>query len=383
MALLQPNAVTLRIQGMNRNRLSTLSLLVCAWLLVGCRGQLVGRDGPITTTELTGSIATERQLVDALVDVTAATSNSAEFGIVVGLIDGDTQTTFVVGNPAFDEGTLFEYGSITKVLTGNLLAQLEDEGTMALDMPLNDVLPVAMQADKWETVTVTDLLTHSAGLPRMPRNYTSPGRILSGGNPVSYDEQDLIAAMAAVELEGAGESRAYSNFGFGILGAVVEEQAGGTYADVVQTRLFDPLNMETATIHGWGGDDIAPALRGNDIAGGNWDFDVMASAGALRGSILDGLAFLDGSMTACQQTDPVSVANCTTITDFSTLNSRTMGLAWQVSDDGVIWHNGGTGGYRAMLGFHLPENRGIVMLANSGVTEGLEEIAFDWLTANR
>jgi hypothetical protein len=50
-----------------------------------------------------------------------------------------------------------------------------------------------------------------------------------------------------------------------------------------------------------------------------------------------------------------------------------IGLAWHINTDGVVWHNGGTGGYRSFMGFNKKSGRGVVVLANSagGDTDGL------------
>lgn len=343
--------------------------------LLGCGGRSSNHSAGLTV--LSGSIGEDSDLVETLAKLPP---DAAEAGIIVGLIDGDEEIIFVVGNSSFTEETLFEYGSITKVVTGIMLAQLAEEGKFLISDPLNDSLPPAMQAEKWETVTIQDVATHTSGLPRLPGNSTID-LFLRGTNPYStYDTERLTYAMEDVEIENVGDEYAYSNFGFGILGAVVTEQGGESYSDLVKNRFFDPLGMETASIHGWTGETIAPPLLPSGKPSTNWDFDAMASAGAMRGSIRDGLVFLSASMQACESEDVLSRANCTAQQTTRTGDEITVGLAWHYSKDGrIIWHNGGTGGYTTFLGFEPDNGRGIVVLSNIATLKGLEEASADWL----
>ena len=107
---------------------------------------------------------------------------NAEAGVAVGLIENGNETVSFVGNPSFSEGTLFEFGSITKVFTAIVLAQLADEGVLRTSDSINPYLPEDVQDPKWETVTFEKLATHSAGLPRLPPNmnsslHTSPPQV--------------------------------------------------------------------------------------------------------------------------------------------------------------------------------------------------------------
>src|SRR5215204_1357016 len=75
---------------------------------------------------------------------------SNEAGIAVGYVEGEDTTIAFVGNPAFTEETLFEYASITKVLTANILMQLVNEGSLHLEDSLNEFLPEGIQDQQWE-----------------------------------------------------------------------------------------------------------------------------------------------------------------------------------------------------------------------------------------
>ena len=293
-----------------------------------------------------------------------------EAGVAVGLIEEGDETVSFVGNPDFTEETLFEYGSITKVFTAVLLTQLTQEGVVQLDESINAHLPADVQDGKWDTVTFQQLATHSAGLPPLPPNMDEAYFEQNLENPyANYDRAMLYEAVAEVELEPAGEFNTYSNFGFGLLGTLLAEAAGTPYADLVEARAFTPLEMDSATVNGWSSENRAPPLSADGSEVSAWDFDAMAGAGAVRGSLGDALKFLQASITACAEETPLAVANCQAqqATEVKTSENEFQGLGWarlQSEAGDIVWHNGGTGGFSTFLGFNVEKEVGIVLLAN-------------------
>jgi CubicO group peptidase (beta-lactamase class C family) len=128
--------------------------------------------------------------------------------------------------------------------------------------------------------------------------------------------------------------------------------------------------MEDASIDSWSSNNIAPPLDSDGGSSNYWNFKDFASTGALRGNILDGLAFLKASMSACQSSDMVARSNCQTqqSTNIQTrYNNTKMGLGWYLTlndDDVVIWKNGLTGGYSAFIAFNPEKRVGVVLLSN-------------------
>jgi CubicO group peptidase (beta-lactamase class C family) len=104
---------------------------------------------------------------------------NAARGIAVVLLDPDGSVRFLSkgqsGNPArpqIDADTLFEIGSITKVFTSTLLAQIAAQGAIGLDTRLDEVMGAK---HTWANpgvgaVTLRQLATHTSGLPRLPQD---------------------------------------------------------------------------------------------------------------------------------------------------------------------------------------------------------------------
>ena len=294
---------------------------------------------------------------------------SNEAGIAVGYVEGENTTIAFVGNPAFTEETLFEYASITKVLTANILMQLVNEGKLHLDDSLNEFLPEHIQDQQWEAVTLRHLATHTAGIPDLPPSLSSVQLASLGIDPfANYDEAELYHDIQETKMGSIGKWK-YSNYGYALLGLVLSQQTNLDYADLVEQRIFQPLGMKNATVEGWSSDNTAPPLNPSGGSSNQWNYEAFASAGALRGNILDGIAFLKASMPACQGNSIIARSSCQTqqSTDIRIYNNSQMGLGWNrtpKNDDIVIWKNGISGGYSVFLGFNPEKQIGIVLLSN-------------------
>lgn len=313
-------------------------------------------------------------------DLRAALPNDRA-GVAIGHISSETESISdamsFVGNPALNETTLFEYGSITKVFTAILLTELADEGVVELTDSLNVYLPEAVQEEKWRDVTLQNLATHTAGLPRLPPNMSTVYLLLNNENPYAkYDEAMLFEAVDEVRLEPPGDFNSYSNFGFGLLGTLLARATATPYKMMVETHVFAPLEMTGATTTGWSSENVAPPLSRNGGEAGYWGFDALAGAGAARGSAADAMKFLTASMGACTASGMLAKANCSAQqgTEVSAYEDAAQGLGWirWAGPAGeVVWHNGGTGGYSSFLGFNVKTGEGLVLLAN---VAGLEEV---------
>ena len=305
----------------------------------------------------------------SLLEALAKQLPSNEAGIAVGYVEGENTTIAFIGNPTFTEETLFEYASITKVLTANILMQLVNEGSLRLDDNLNEFLPADIQDQQWEAITLRHLATHTAGIPDLPPSLSTVRLADLGIDPfANYDEAKLNHDIRETKVGSIGKWK-YSNYGYALLGLVLHQQTNLDYADLVEQRIFEPLGMKDATMEGWSSDNIAPPLNPSGGSSNYWNYDAFASAGALRGNILDGVAFLKASMSACQVNSIIARSNCQTqqSTDIRIYNHSQMGLGWNrtpKNDELVIWKNGISGGYSVFVGFNPKKDAGIVLLSN-------------------
>ena len=307
-------------------------------------------------------------------------------GIVVGVIEPSGRRIVAYGKVAKDDprplngDTLYEIGSITKVFTSLLLADAVGRGEVALTDPVSKFLPDKVKVPErgGRSITLLDLATHSSGLPRMPTNFTPK----DPANPYAdYSYENLYAFLSGYQLSrDIGSEYEYSNFGAGLLGHALMLRTHSTdYEALVRARLLAPLGMTSTSI------TLSPALKAR-LAGGygatllpvaNWDLAALAGAGALRSTTNDMLTFLAANLGYVKTPLAPAMAEMLKVRRPTTIPNTTIGLAWHVSKTHgkeIVWHNGGTAGYRTFIGFDPAARVGVVVLSNAGTPAGPDDI---------
>lgn len=270
-----------------------------------------------------------------------------------------------------DSDSVFEAGSISKAVTGMLFAESIERGEVTPGTTLDDVF--GDRAGASADVTLEQLATHSSGLPRLVRGdlgqtVESTVRGLARLDPYVLDTEELIAAAAGTTPDPT-QPPTYSNFGFGLLGAALVEVTGTSYPKLVDERIVQPLDLQDTYVPA----DTA-AIRDGDVRGrgtnglpaGAWTLKAQAPAGAVRSSVRD-LAVL---AQAVQNGTAPGADAAHARTDYR--QGSRIGWGWITDehlggdpDSGpVTWHNGGTGGFRSIVGF-TPEGAVIAVLANT------------------
>lgn len=295
-------------------------------------------------------------------------------GIILGVIaPGGTSFHVAAGNERagkpIDDQTVFEIGSITKAFTGILLAEMAGRGDVRLDQPVVELLPAATKVPErnGRAITLADLSTQSSGLPRLPGNL----RPADPTNPYAdYTPQLLYAFLAEHQLRrDPGAQYEYSNLGVGLLGHALALRARTSYEALMRERVLAPLKMDHTAI------TLTPAMRarmseGHDGAGSVvplWDIPTLAGAGALRSTLRD-MMTLASALVAPPPT-PVGRAITQALAPRFTANpSLSIGLGWHrviLGGDTVVFHNGGTAGFRTFIGMNVRTRTAVVLLTNS------------------
>lgn len=309
-------------------------------------------------------------------------------GMAVALVDGATPRfvshgSLDTGAAPVDEHTLFEIGSITKIFTDLLLADMVLRGDMTLDDPVVDYLPegTVIPERGGKQITLFDLATHSSGLPRMPANMAPADPF----NPFAdYSAEQLYAFLGIYTLpRDIGTQFEYSNLGLALLGQAIVRKSGVDYATLVRTRILEPLGM-TDTAMTLTPEQTIRFASGHDAqlaAAPHWDFDVFAPAGAYRSSAADMAKFVAAASGAVST--PLDAAFALMLERTRPVEpSTTIGLGWLITDhDGkqTVWHDGITGGFWAFIGVNRASKLGAVVLANSSTTSGINDIGLHLL----
>jgi serine-type D-Ala-D-Ala carboxypeptidase/endopeptidase len=305
-------------------------------------------------------------------------------GLVVGVLEADGKTRVVVygsgGSDAkpLSADSVFEIGSITKVFTGTLLADMAQKGEVKLDVPAQTYAPAGMilpkrggPDGKMKEITLANLSEQNSGLPRLPSNLQPK----DASNPYAdYTSAQLHAFLGGYQLQrDIGARFEYSNLGVGVLGAILANKAGKSYEVLVAERIAKPLGMTMTGV------TLSPAMnhalaKGHDESGAvtaNWDLPALAGAGALRSNMADMLKFLDANIGPPKNALERAMREAQKVRAPAGPGMQ-IGLNWlhakTASGVEYVWHNGGTGGYRSFIGFDPERGVGVVVLSNRTIS---------------
>jgi CubicO group peptidase (beta-lactamase class C family) len=305
-------------------------------------------------------------------------------GIIIGVVNPQGRKYYCYGKTALPDGqppsenTIFEIGSITKVFTALLLADMAEQAELAFEDPIEKYLPdgIRVPTRNGQSINLAHLATHASGLPRLPDNMAS----VNLDNPYAdYGVEQMYQFLPNYRLpRDIGEKYEYSNYGMGLLGQLLARHSGLTYEQLIRQRITERLGMTDTSI------TLTPKLQGRLAQGhrggskaANWDFPSLAGAGALRSTARDMLTFLAANIGL--QDTPLRRAMEHTHKPRCQAGGENLqiGLAWHiltVNDRQIHWHNGGTGGYFSFIGFDKAAQTGIVVLTNS--LQSVDDIGF-------
>jgi D-alanyl-D-alanine-carboxypeptidase/D-alanyl-D-alanine-endopeptidase len=301
-------------------------------------------------------------------------------GLVVGCLHGGERRVVGYGRLRRDAqdppdgGTIFEIGSVTKVFTGLLLADLAEHGIVGLDDPVASYLPawVRVATFKDHQITLGDLASHAAGLRRDPKG--TLGRWLGDRrNPyAALSVQELYAGLARTRLRRRpGERVKYSNLGAGLLGEALARAAGQPYEELVRERICLPLGMRDTVVTPTGEQTARLATghtrRGRPVA--PFELPALAGAGALRSTATDLLGLLRANLDPAR-TPLASQIQRTQLPRLRAAKRLDVGLGWLIARPPgvagpVLWHNGGTSGFRSFVAVARETGTAVVVLSNT------------------
>ncbi|TDC26413.1 class A beta-lactamase-related serine hydrolase [Streptomyces sp. 8K308] len=274
--------------------------------------------------------------------------------------------------------TLFALGSLTRTFTTLLLAELAVRGEVSYDDPIDSYLPPGATPlpGPGAPRALVDLATHTAGLPRLPRNLYPRGLRRWRTDPYAgYRPIDLYRATARLPHQPRRTTIRYSTFGVGLLGQLLANAAGTDYAELLAERVLRPLGMRDTQVPDEPTLDERAAhghRRGHPFP--HWHFDALAPSGALYSTAADMLRYLRAQLNPATVV-PSSLASAVIDSQWprraTQRGQRVVGLGWDirvVEGRALLWHTGATGGFTAFAGFSPDADAGVAVLANTTPT---------------
>ncbi|MCF2857707.1 beta-lactamase family protein [Pseudoalteromonas sp. SMS1] len=287
---------------------------------------------------------------------------------VAKLVEGDclyygTRCGANGAEPVENHHSVFEIGSVTKLMTSSVLAQMVCEGKVMLDESINSQLDIPILDDK--PITFGSLATHTSGLPRLPPGILWQALFKRRHNPYeAYLRDDLLHHLEHTIKLGATGKMHYSNLGAGLLGFALSELAGCSYGELLQNRLFKPLNMRQSFTN-WRdvAGELVIGIGKNGEPANNWDLGVLQGAGAVLSCVKDLASYAKAQF---EHTAPW-VALQQQIAFEKGLDKVALGwfvLGSSTKDDLLYFHDGGTGGYSSVMLLDMKMQSGYIILSN-------------------
>lgn len=198
-------------------------------------------------------------------------------GLIAGIVDKDGLVALGaagvrrLGSPSMiSKNDLIHLGSCTKAMTATVIAMLVEDGTLSWDQTVGQSFPelgVSMH-EQWRGVTIAKLLQHRGGAPADLRFDGLWDRLCASNDPPPKQRMELVRAVVARNPEAPpGSKFIYSNAGYAIAGTVAEHAAARGYEELMQQRLFKPLEMTSAGFGAPGTADRNDQPRGHTEKG--------------------------------------------------------------------------------------------------------------------
>lgn len=273
--------------------------------------------------------------------------------------------TFQVGTTGSDAplvaGTRFRLGSITKTFTAVLVLQCRDDGLLSLDDPIGAHLPLRAHGE----LTVRRLLSHTSGIAREPF-----GDVWD--TLLAPDAAQFAADLVRLEqVLPSGRRFHYSNVGHALLGLLVAQLRGGTWAEVLAERILAPLRLSSVgltpdelTAQGF----LVDAYSDHAVPEPLTDFGAVGPAAQLYGAAPDLARW--GAFLA----DPSSVDPAATVLSPSTVEE----MRWPMTTvDPANWTDGF--GLGLIL---LPQGNRVLHVGHDGAMPGFLAAAYGRLDAS-
>lgn len=144
-------------------------------------------------------------------------------------------------NVRADASHIYRTGSISKTFTAFLMLQLADEGIIRLSDPIEKYFPEITELEGYADstkITFHHLASHTSGLIR------EPGLPDAASGPIAQWEEKILASITETSFQsGMDQGYSYSNIGYGILGLALSRAAGKPFMQLVEEKIFEPLNM--------------------------------------------------------------------------------------------------------------------------------------------
>jgi len=276
-------------------------------------------------------------------------ANNKNTKITVGVVQNGEMSYKVYGKdkeelPQIEH--IYEIASITKTFTAALLFKAIDEGKASLDDSIDKYMDLP---NKEYYPTLKRLVTHTAGYAT---EYT--------GN----SKEQLLNLIGKTDLQNKDYNFNYSNYGFEVIGLVIEGIYGEDYTKLINDYIKNELGLANTIVNDGTGDLGGYSVEREDSG--------KKPSGALTSTITDMMNYakiqLEGVPTYLADMHNPIVDVAAGMRQSQKLNTRidSMGASWLIdTENGITWHDGAMGNYNSYIGFDKERQIAVVVLINT------------------
>ena len=263
-----------------------------------------------------------------------------------------------------DDNSLFQLASVSKQFTAAAILILKDRGELSLDDKVTRFFPEFPYAE----VTVRHLLNHTSGLPKY--FWLAEHKWDKDYAPSNAEMMDMLSKEKLNPFFRPGANFDYSNTGYFVLSAIVEEVSGQSFADFMDREIFKPLNMRQSFVYSFGQDSIREGqLSGYRLYRRRWHAaipgtvnDAVVGDKNIYSTTEDLLKWVEG-LNSGRLISEESLQEMYTKGSTKYKRKVPYGFGFRIKDDGeqkVIYHNGRWNGFSTSL-MQYPEDDLVVI----------------------
>lgn len=303
-------------------------------------------------------------------------------GFTVGIIFQDSVFIYHYGTESkksqqtLNDSSLFEIGSITKIFTASLVSILVEENLLNYDSTLNSYFDKKYRNKYLDTLTIRNLVQHTANLPKMPVDFGAHEKELN--NPYAhYTKKQLLnfyKKYRPIPLGKKDSRYMYSNVSYGLLEIAIEKVCGKDYESILNEKILAPMGMNN-TFAAYDKKEkskknLTKAYSRNGQKVPHWDFQSFTASEGLKSNVTDLITFLKLHLDL-QETpyDSLFTDNASPKVNTGMSDNAFMGNGWHVIKlkkyYNAVLHAGSSSGHRAFIGFVKETQTGVVLLSNS------------------
>lgn len=277
--------------------------------------------------------------------------------------------------PVDNHDKVFEIGSITKVFTSTVLAELVEDKQIRLTDDINSYYPFTFKDNI--KISFESLANHSSGLPRLPENLDLSNQTNPYKNYGQNEINEYLREVLKLENEPL-KKFSYSNLGAGLLGYTLGLSQKKSFQQLLQEKIFSRYSMNNSFTSTEGlGNKLVKGLYVDGETASNWEFDVLFGGGGILSTAEDLAKF-----ASVQFDSKNKELALTRIPTFVASDKMKMGLGWIIlkSEDGkdLFFHNGGTAGYSSSMVVNVIDKIAVIVLSNvSEINRNVEDLCFE------